>query len=149
MFVRQAWFVFPFHCFDLTNFVSSLCQQGDRCVCAYTLYIGVYAYSITLTYVRLMVIVFVGSIFTCLWLAMIVRPTSATPQDMPTLTVCCIYMLHSIPVYYAHIESRVTTLHSLVPRPPPFFVFWFSFSIIHGSGRAQKTGKAWEHLSRE
>ena len=24
-------------------------------------------------------------------------------------------------------------LHSLVPRPPPFFVLQFSFSIIHGS----------------
>ena len=26
--------------------------------------------------------------------------------------------------------------HSLVPRPPPFFVLRFVFSIIHGSGRA-------------
>ena len=25
---------------------------------------------------------------------------------------------------------------SLVPRPPPFFVLRFAFSIIHGSGRA-------------
>jgi len=25
------------------------------------------------------------------------------------------------------------------------FVFWFVFSIIHGSGRDAKTGKAWEH----
>ena len=38
---------------------------------------------------------------------------------------------------------------SLVPRPPPFIVLRFSFSIIHGSRRARKTGKAWEHLSRE
>ena len=38
---------------------------------------------------------------------------------------------------------------SLVPRPPPFFVLQFAFSIIHGSRRARKTGKAWEHLSRE
>jgi len=37
---------------------------------------------------------------------------------------------------------------SLVPRPPPFFVLWFAFSIIHGSRRARKTGKAWFHLSR-
>ena len=29
---------------------------------------------------------------------------------------------------------------SLVPRPP-FFVLWFVFSIIHGSGRAQKNGE--------
>ena len=43
----------------------------------------------------------------------------------------------------------IVTSHSLVPRPPPFFVLRFSFSIIHGSGRARKTGKAWEHLSRE
>jgi len=42
-----------------------------------------------------------------------------------------------------------STKPSLVPRPPLFFVLWFAFSIIHGSGRAQKTGKAWEHLSRE
>ena len=39
--------------------------------------------------------------------------------------------------------------YSLVPRPPPFFVLQFSFSIIHGSGRAWKTGKGWEHLSHE
>ena len=38
---------------------------------------------------------------------------------------------------------------SLVPRPTPFFVLRFAFSIIHGGGRARKTGKAWEHLSRE
>ena len=38
---------------------------------------------------------------------------------------------------------------SLIPRPPPFFVLRFAFSIIHGSGRARKTGKAWEHLSRD
>ena len=25
----------------------------------------------------------------------------------------------------------------------------FLFSIIHGGGSARKTGKAWEHLSRE
>ena len=31
---------------------------------------------------------------------------------------------------------------SLVPRPPPFFALRFAFSIIHGSGRAGKTGKA-------
>ena len=35
---------------------------------------------------------------------------------------------------------------SLVPRPPPFFVLRFAFSIIHGSRRVRKTGKAWEHL---
>ena len=39
--------------------------------------------------------------------------------------------------------------YSLAPRPPPFFVVRFAFSIIHGSGRAQKTGKAWSHSSRE
>ena len=32
---------------------------------------------------------------------------------------------------------------SFVPRPPRFFVLQFAFSIIHGSGRARKTGKAW------
>ena len=38
--------------------------------------------------------------------------------------------------------------NSLVPRPTRFFfVVWFAFSIIHGSGKARKTGKAWEHLS--
>ena len=38
---------------------------------------------------------------------------------------------------------------SLVPRPPLFFVLRFAFSIIHGRGRARKTGKAWSHPSRE
>ena len=28
----------------------------------------------------------------------------------------------------------------LVPRPPPFFVLRFAFSIIHESGRVRKTG---------
>ena len=48
------------------------------------------------------------------------------------------------------LESQLT-LHgpSLVPRPSPFFVLRFSFSIIHRSGRVRKTGKAWKHLSRE
>ena len=32
-------------------------------------------------------------------------------------------------------------LCSLVPRPPPFFVLWFVFSIIHGSRRPAKNGK--------
>ena len=45
--------------------------------------------------------------------------------------------------------KAIPPFRSLVPRPPPFFVLRFSFSIIHGSGRARKTGKAWEHLSRE
>ena len=39
---------------------------------------------------------------------------------------------------------------SLVPRPPPFFfALRFAFSIIHGSGRARKMGKAWSHPSHE
>ena len=38
---------------------------------------------------------------------------------------------------------------SFVPRSLPFFVLRLAFSIIHGSGRARKTGKAWEHLSRD
>ena len=35
------------------------------------------------------------------------------------------------------------------PGLPRFFVLWFAFSIIHGSGRLRKTGKAWSHPSRE
>ena len=35
------------------------------------------------------------------------------------------------------------------PGLPRFFVLRFVFSIIHGGGRAQRMGKAWEHLSRE
>ena len=49
-------------------------------------------------------------------------------------------------------EARIyphTPGYSLVPRPPPFFVLRFAFSIIHRSGRVRKTGKAWEHLSCE
>ena len=43
-------------------------------------------------------------------------------------------------------------LASFLGFPRFFFVvvlLWFAFSIIQGSGRAQKTGKALEHLSRE
>ena len=44
--------------------------------------------------------------------------------------------------------SGMSSLTSLVPSPP-FFVLRFSSSIIHGSRRVRKTGKAWEHLSCE
>ena len=30
---------------------------------------------------------------------------------------------------------------SLVPKPPPFFVLWFAFSIIHRSGTQTKEQK--------
>ena len=36
-------------------------------------------------------------------------------------------------------KSYIQATTSLVPRPPPFFFHWFTFSIIHGSGRARKT----------
>ena len=60
------------------------------------------------------------------------------------------------PRYHMHLPSnRHLTYwrhchYSLVPRPPPFFVLRFAFSIIHGSGlywtqtEEQKTGEAWE-----
>ena len=48
-----------------------------------------------------------GSIFTYLWDS---AAHERNTLGMPTLTVCCIYMLHSISMHYAHIESRVTTL---------------------------------------
>ena len=44
-------------------------------------------------------------------------------------------------------HTHTHTHSSLVPRPPPFFALWFAFSIIHGSGRARKMGKAWSHPS--
>ena len=46
------------------------------------------------------------------------------------------------------VDGSIMFIPSLVPRPPPFFVLRFAFSIIHGSGRARKMGKAWSHLSR-
>ena len=38
---------------------------------------------------------------------------------------------------------------SLIPSPPPIFVFRFVFRILHGNQTAAKikTGKAWEHFS--
>ena len=30
---------------------------------------------------------------------------------------------------------------SLIPRPPPFFVFWFAFSIIHEAEECEKWGR--------
>ena len=53
------------------------------------------------------------------------------------------------PHLYILVERLLCVWASLVPRPPPFFVLRFAFSIIHGSRRARKTGKAWKHLSRE
>ena len=32
--------------------------------------------------------------------------------------------------------ANIQDITSLVPKPPPFFVLRFAFSIIHGSGRA-------------
>ena len=38
-------------------------------------------------------------------------------------------------------ERMCTCIHSLIPRPPPFFVLRFVFSIIHGmEERPKKTG---------
>ena len=31
---------------------------------------------------------------------------------------------------------------SLIPRPPPFFVLWFAFSVIYGSGSAAKNRRS-------
>ena len=54
---------------------------------------------------------------------------------------------HQVREYLDSTISKVLT--SLVSRPPLFFVLRFAFSIIHGNGRARKTGKAWSHPSRE
>ena len=42
--------------------------------------------------------------------------------------------------YFSHVSSvKVEGVrNSLVPRPPPFFVLWFAFSIIHSSRRHSK-----------
>ena len=58
--------------------------------------------------------------------------------------------MHSLqPRVHEKKKSLVHTVCSLVPRPPPFCVLRFVFSVIHGSGRARKTGKAWSHSSCE
>ena len=49
----------------------------------------------------------------------------------------------------SHLYTILNHYISLIPRPPPFFVLRFLFSIIHRSGKVRKTGKAWEHLSRD
>ena len=59
-----------------------------------------------------------------------------------------LYLMASNTMQETMLSWPTMVLSSLVPRPPLFFVFRFSF-IIHRSGRAWKTGKAWEHLSRE
>ena len=62
------------------------------------------------------------------------------------------------PPLVGHVQQSVRTRYLEVVWPKsqasPVFcssvsVLRFSFSIIHGSGRARKTGKTWEHLSRE
>jgi len=55
----------------------------------------------------------------------------------------------TIDSYLWMIQNDNSDNDTTVPRPPRFFVLRFAFSIIHGSGRARKTGKAWEHLSCE
>jgi len=93
------------------------------------------------------------------------------PPVRSTCGFCSVFMssqhsIHDITIFIAHLRARGSLYHeycygrglvwgryihiwpSLVPRPPPFFVLRFAFSIIHGSGRARKTGKAWFHLSR-
>ena len=51
------------------------------------------------------------------------------------------------PLQTSSTSSKVSII--LVPRPPRFCVLQFAFSIIHGSGRARRTGKAWSHSSCE
>jgi len=77
----------------------------------------------------------------------------ATPLDtqllykkLPQKEVWALF--HETTVFQLCIHLDTCTYSSLVPRPPPCFVLRFAFSIIHGSGRARKTGKAWSHPSR-
>ena len=55
---------------------------------------------------------------------------------------CCnSYTLHWLDSSLPNIDTVFWTLPSqvsLVPRPPPFFVLRFAFSVIHGSGRVRK-----------
>ena len=62
--------------------------------------------------------------------------------------VLCNFML------ICHVQ--VNTLCSLVPKPPPFFVVWFAFSIaaalqlpciILNTNKNRKQGKAWEQAT--
>ena len=48
-----------------------------------------------------------------------------------------------------HIATYGNWFVASFPGLPRFFVLRFAFSIVHGNGRVRKTGKAWEHLSRE
>ena len=61
----------------------------------------------------------------------------------PTVCNCMLWSLAE-----SQLDVFMYRPHSLVLRPPLFFVLRFAFSVIHGSGRAQKTGKAWSHPSR-
>jgi len=86
----------------------------------------------------------------------LVQSLVQTPVQSPvqTLVQSLVQTLVQTPVQSPVQSPAFTTTSlykpvSLVPRLPPFFVLRFAFSIIHGSGRARKMGKAWEHLSRE
>ena len=54
-----------------------------------------------------------------------------------------------VPSVILQLPEHFSYLNTLVSRPPLFFVLRFAFSIIHGSGRARKAGKAWSHSSHE
>ena len=47
-----------------------------------------------------------------------------------------------IHLMFRYICTSLICLASLIPRPSPFFAFWFVFSIIHASRSAAKYGKA-------
>ena len=60
----------------------------------------------------------------------------------------CGSILHSQARLVPHCHTVTKNRHfgSLIPRPPPFFVLRFVFSIIHGSGRARRPGLI-QHVS--
>ena len=66
-------------------------------------------------------------------------PSAICTQDANTITEEMVILLRKV---------RNSLLLAMFPGLPHFY-FPFSFTVIHGSGRAMKTGKAWENLWRQ
>ena len=100
--------------------------------------------------------IFSAGRFCLFWILVVMRSFSSLCNKHDIIMRSCltqwvvyIYYLANALISFKHLFITRKGLEIFIPRPPPFCVLRFVFSIIHGSRRARKTGKAWSYSSRE
>ena len=64
------------------------------------------------------------------------------PDSLVSVLHVCVYMYVIVHLCTVDLPLTCTCMHSLVPRPSLFFtLFFFVFTILHGSGRGVKSGR--------